>query len=67
MRKHISKALIRRSTAIRTALDHYNRLAPRQKPPRPKLEYSEVISYSTLGDFSLLKASRADVLTKPWA
>ncbi|KAF8129932.1 hypothetical protein EV363DRAFT_1168096 [Boletus edulis] len=67
MRKHISKALTRRSATIRTALDHYNKLAPRQKPPRPKLEYSEVIGYSVLGDFFLLKASRADVLTKPWA
>ncbi|KAF8427609.1 hypothetical protein L210DRAFT_3419850 [Boletus edulis BED1] len=67
MRKHISKALTRRSATIRTALNRYNKLAPRQKPPRPKLKYSEVIGYSVLGDFSLLKASRADVLTKPWA
>ena len=55
------------STAIRTALNCYNRLAPCQKPPHPKLEYSKVISYSTLRDFSLLKASCTDVLMKPWA
>ncbi|KAF8126588.1 hypothetical protein EV363DRAFT_1401744 [Boletus edulis] len=67
MRRHISKALTRRSAAIRTALDRYNKLAPRQKPPRPKLEYSEVIGYSALGEFSLLKISRSDVLSKPWA
>jgi hypothetical protein len=67
MCRHISKVLTRRSAAIHTALDRYNKLAPRQKPPRPKLEYSEVIGYSALGEFSLLKISRSDVLLKPWA
>jgi hypothetical protein len=67
MCKHISKALTHCSAAIRTALGHYNKLAPRQKPPCPKLEYSDVIGYSTLGEFSLLKTSHPDVLTKPWA
>ncbi|KAI6022985.1 hypothetical protein BKA83DRAFT_4627227 [Pisolithus microcarpus] len=41
--------------------------APRQRPPRPKLDYAEVISYSLLGEFSLLKHSRYEVLEKPWA
>ena len=49
------------------ALDCYNNLTPHQKLPCPKLEYSDVISYSTLGNFSLLKVSHADVLMKPWA
>ncbi|KAG6370353.1 hypothetical protein JVT61DRAFT_12162 [Boletus reticuloceps] len=67
MRKHISKALACRSATIRTALDRYNKLAPRQKPSRLKLEYSDVIGYSALGKFSLLKVSHADILVKPWA
>ncbi|KAF8447619.1 hypothetical protein L210DRAFT_3609891 [Boletus edulis BED1] len=66
MRKHISKALTRRSATIRAAIERYNKLAPRQKPPRPKLEYTEVIGYASLGDFALLKTSRSDILTKPW-
>jgi hypothetical protein len=66
MRKHISKAITRRSAAIRTALAAYNKLAPVQKPPRPTLEYSEVASYAFLGDFELLKYSRYDVTDKPW-
>ncbi|KAI5989491.1 hypothetical protein EDD15DRAFT_2370522 [Pisolithus albus] len=67
MRKHISKAISRRSAAIRAALERYNKLAPRQRPPRPKLDYAEVIGYSVLGEFSLLKHSRYEVLEKPWA
>ena len=67
MRKHISKALTRRSAAIRTALERYNKLAPRQNPPCQKLDYTQVISYTTLGDFTLLKHSRADIISKPWA
>ncbi|KAI6000026.1 hypothetical protein EDD15DRAFT_2362606 [Pisolithus albus] len=67
MHKHISKANSRRSAAIRAALERYNKLAPRQRPPRPKLDYAEVIGYSVLGEFSLLKHSRYEVLEKPWA
>ncbi|KIK29885.1 hypothetical protein PISMIDRAFT_6620 [Pisolithus microcarpus 441] len=67
MRKHISKAISRRSAAIRAALERYNKLAPRQRPPHPKLDYAEVIGYSLLGEFSLLKHSRYEVLEKPWA
>ncbi|KIK12282.1 hypothetical protein PISMIDRAFT_18846 [Pisolithus microcarpus 441] len=67
MRKHISKAISRRSAAICTALEQYNKLAPRQRPLCPKLDYAEVIGYSLLGEFSLLKHSCYEVLEKPWA
>ncbi|KAG1837228.1 hypothetical protein DFJ58DRAFT_718925 [Suillus subalutaceus] len=67
MRKHISKAITRRSAAIRSMLEKYNKLAPLQTPPRPILDYSEVVGYATLGEFSLLKHSRHDLLSKPWA
>ncbi|KAI6018922.1 hypothetical protein BKA83DRAFT_4495684 [Pisolithus microcarpus] len=67
MRKHISKAISRRSAAIRAALERYNKLAPRQRPLRPKLDYAEVIGYSLLGEFSLLKHSCYEVLEKLWA
>ncbi|KAG1767336.1 hypothetical protein EV702DRAFT_980110, partial [Suillus placidus] len=66
MHKYISKAITRRSAAIRSALEKYNALAPIQHPPRPVLDYSEVVGYVSLGEFSLLKYSCYDVLTKPW-
>jgi hypothetical protein len=67
MRKYISKAITRRSAAIRNALEKYNKLAPLQAPPRPILDYAEVVGYATLGEFTLLKYSRHDFLRKPWA
>ena len=53
--------------AVRHALERYNKLAVKQSPPRPVLQYSEVLSYATLGDFDLLKHSRHDVLARPWS
>jgi hypothetical protein len=66
LRKQISKAIVKRSGAIRTALDKYNKLAVSQNPRRPTLQYSKVISYAVLGEFDLLKHSRHEILTKPW-
>ncbi|KAI0038768.1 hypothetical protein FA95DRAFT_1449808, partial [Auriscalpium vulgare] len=64
---HISHAITRRSAAVRTALNAYNRLAPKQQPPRRIIQYDEVANYGWLGEFDLLKESRHDVLDKPWA
>ncbi|KAG2336047.1 hypothetical protein BDR05DRAFT_978864 [Suillus weaverae] len=66
MRKHISKAITRCSAAIRSALEKYNKLAPLQNPPRPVLDYSEIVGYASLGEFLLLKHSRHNILMKPW-
>ncbi|KAG1891130.1 hypothetical protein F4604DRAFT_1876299 [Suillus subluteus] len=66
MRQQISNAITRRSTTIRNALEHYNRLAPLQSPPRDILKFSDVASYAWLGEFELLKSSRQEILTKPW-
>ena len=38
----------------------------KQSPLQPVLQYSEVLSYATLGDFDLLKHSRHDILARPW-
>ncbi|KAG1871676.1 hypothetical protein F4604DRAFT_1881103 [Suillus subluteus] len=67
LHQHISNAIAQCSAAICTALDKYNALAPLQNPPRPTLEYHEVASYAWLGEFDLLKHSRRDLLSKPWA
>ncbi|KAF8497296.1 hypothetical protein JB92DRAFT_3224434 [Gautieria morchelliformis] len=67
MRKHISKAITRRSVAVHTALDKYNLLAPMQNPPRPRLEYRDVAGYGMLADFELLKQSRHYITEKAWS
>lgn len=66
MRRHISKSITRRSAALRTALDRYNELAPQQDPPRPMIDYKDVITFASLGDFDLLRYSRNEILSKPW-
>ena len=53
--------------AIRSTLEKYNKLAVKQHPPQPMLQYNKVTLYMSLGDFDLLKHSRHDVLVKPWA
>ncbi|KAG1745370.1 uncharacterized protein EDB91DRAFT_1080299 [Suillus paluster] len=67
MRQQISNAITRRLSVIRHALEHYNQLACLQSPPRDILKFSEVASYAWLGEFELLKSSRQEILTKPWA
>ncbi|KAG1859759.1 hypothetical protein F4604DRAFT_1930485 [Suillus subluteus] len=56
-----------KANLVGTVLEKYNKLAPLQTPPRPVLDYSKVVGYATLGEFSLLKYSRHDLLSKPWA
>ncbi|KAG1789804.1 uncharacterized protein HD556DRAFT_1243132, partial [Suillus plorans] len=65
--KYISRAIARRSATICNALEKYNKMAPLQIPPRPILNYAEVVGYATLGEFTLLKYSCHDLLAKPWA
>ncbi|KAF6763420.1 hypothetical protein DFP72DRAFT_986985 [Ephemerocybe angulata] len=67
LRKHISTAIQTRSQAIRTALGHYNAAAAELKPPRPSLSWSEVVEYAFLADFDLLRDTRNDIRTRPWA
>ncbi|KAG2120216.1 hypothetical protein BD769DRAFT_1629565 [Suillus cothurnatus] len=66
MQKHVSKAIVRCLAAIRTALEKYSKLAPLQNPPRPVLDYSEIIRYASLSEFSLLKHSHHNILMKLW-
>ena len=68
LRKHIAKALQRRSQAIRTALHQYNLAAAAHSPPMPSLKWDEVVEYAFISEFDLLRqASREDISVKPWA
>jgi hypothetical protein len=65
--KHIAKALQTRSQAIRTAIDKYNEAALDIDPPRPMLQWDNVIEYGFLAEFDFLRETRQDIRSKPWA
>ncbi|KAI6141183.1 hypothetical protein BKA82DRAFT_4362281 [Pisolithus tinctorius] len=65
LRKHIGKALQTRSAAIRAALSQYNAAA--KVLGRRTLEFEEVVEYAFLADFDLLRDTRKDISTRPWA
>ncbi|KAJ7826453.1 hypothetical protein B0H14DRAFT_2595777 [Mycena olivaceomarginata] len=67
LRKHIMKALQARSRAVRTALQKYNKAAANLKVPREALTWEEVVNYSFLAEFDLLRDGRDDIRTYPWA
>ncbi|KAG6875863.1 hypothetical protein C0992_001989, partial [Termitomyces sp. T32_za158] len=67
LRRHIGKALQRHSEAIRNALNWYNTQAANLNPPRPALSWKEIVDYSFLGEFDLLRHSRSDIRDEPWA
>ncbi|KAJ8584887.1 hypothetical protein M405DRAFT_719920, partial [Rhizopogon salebrosus TDB-379] len=62
----ITKALQRRSDAIRNAINRYNMQAAALVPPRPKLAWKDIVKYSFLGEFDLLHHSRADIHDNDW-
>lgn len=68
MRTQIGKAIQRRGQAIRTALDKYNKLALKMRPPAPTLAWKDVVNYSFVAEFELLKLSYShqDITTLQW-
>lgn len=66
LRQQISKALQRRSQAIRNALSRFNLQAAALVPPRPQLTWKDIVEYSFLGEFDLLRQSRSDIRTLDW-
>ncbi|KAI6004702.1 hypothetical protein EDD15DRAFT_2384720 [Pisolithus albus] len=67
LRQQIVKALQRRSEAIRNAITHYNKEASALNPPRPNITWKDIVDYSILGEFDLLRQSRADIREADWA
>ncbi|KAJ3761727.1 hypothetical protein EV360DRAFT_92860 [Lentinula raphanica] len=65
LRKHIANALKARSQAIRTAVNTYNDAA--SELDRPTLTWDQVLDYSFLSDFDLLREARRDIRSEPWA
>ncbi|KAJ3553548.1 hypothetical protein NP233_g12617 [Leucocoprinus birnbaumii] len=67
LRKHIGNALQQRSQAIRNAIDRYNIAAAEMIPPHEQLTWDQVVNYSFLIDFTLLRDCREDVTQRLWA
>ncbi|KAJ7707031.1 hypothetical protein B0H14DRAFT_3525882 [Mycena olivaceomarginata] len=67
LRKHIAKSLQVRSKAIKTAIGRYNEAAEAMTPPKPTLNWEEVVEYAFLADFDLLREGREDIRGELWA
>lgn len=67
LRKHIAKALQTRSKTIRTALGRYNAAATSLDPPRRTLKWEEVVEFTFLSDFDLLRDPEGNAVIRPWA
>lgn len=67
MRKHLGKALKSRSKTIKSAIEDYNRLATKMKPPRPSISWDEVVEYTFLAEFDILRDTREDIRQRVWA
>ena len=62
---HINKSLKTRCKAIQTALRKYNAAA--KAINRPQLDWSNISMYGSLAEFELLRESREDIQSAPWA
>ncbi|KAK1219024.1 hypothetical protein PQX77_018276 [Marasmius sp. AFHP31] len=63
----ITQALRACAKAIQKALDDYNESALSMDPPRPRLQWTEILDMVTLADFDLLKEIHLDLTNVPWA
>ncbi|KAJ6566685.1 hypothetical protein B0H19DRAFT_1374151 [Mycena capillaripes] len=67
LRKHIAKALQARSKAVKNGITRYNEVAQTMTPPKPTLDWEEVVEYAFLADFDLLREEREDIRGELWA
>ncbi|EKM53052.1 uncharacterized protein PHACADRAFT_99165 [Phanerochaete carnosa HHB-10118-sp] len=65
MRTHIAKSLQVRSKTIKKTVANYNAVAVTMNPSKPMLDWSEVMHYAFLEEFSLLQNTRNNVRQKP--
>ncbi|KAJ7451074.1 hypothetical protein FB451DRAFT_1284595 [Mycena latifolia] len=55
------------SRAIKTAIEQYNSAAATLDVPREPLSWEEVVDYTFLSDFDLLRFARTDIASEGWA
>lgn len=66
MRTQIMNALRRRSSAVKNAVEKYNKAAANLNPPKPAIEWTRVTQYEFIHDFALLRDCNPELITKPW-
>ena len=69
LRESIWKGLKAQGKAISTVLDNYNAIASLMDPPAPLLEWKQLVDYTFVSEFELLKYSLSykDITAEPWA
>ncbi|KAG1859304.1 hypothetical protein F4604DRAFT_1882800 [Suillus subluteus] len=67
LRTQIAKALKTRATAIRNALNRYNKYAAQLESPRPPITWEQVVEFSQLAEFDLLRDTDNQLQDKRWA
>lgn len=67
MRKHIASALKLRSKSIQTAISAYNEAAAALSPRRSQVSWDDVVEFSYLSEFDILRDTRNDVRERNWA
>ncbi|KAE9386041.1 hypothetical protein BT96DRAFT_750157, partial [Gymnopus androsaceus JB14] len=67
MRKHIGQSLKNRSKSIQAAIVSYNEAAAKLSPPRRKITWDEIVDFSYLSEFDILRDTREDVRERKWA
>jgi len=67
MCKHIGQSLKNRSKSIQNAIAAYNEAAAALNPPRRKIAWDEVVDFSYLSEFNILRDTREDVRERKWA
>ncbi|KAH7870139.1 uncharacterized protein C8R40DRAFT_1163288 [Lentinula edodes] len=67
MRKHLASALKKRLKSIQSAIIEYNTVAAKMKPKRQPVDWEEVVEYTFLSEFDILRDTREDIRECPWA
>lgn len=67
LRIQIADHLSKRADAIGTAVTNLNKAAAALSPPRPPVPIKDILSYSFLAEFDILRDARQDIRKKPWS
>ncbi|KAG1766006.1 hypothetical protein EV702DRAFT_981106 [Suillus placidus] len=67
LRMQIAKALKTRVTAIQNTLNQYNKHATALDPPRAPITWEQVVKFSQLAEFDLLRDTGNQLHNKCWS
>ncbi|KAE9398022.1 hypothetical protein BT96DRAFT_995208 [Gymnopus androsaceus JB14] len=64
MRKHIGQSLKNRSKSIQSAIVSYNEAAAALNPPRQKITWDQIVDFSYLSEFDILRDTPEEELSR---